>query len=49
MPDRQPIEYTGRVLDQRNDLTGPDDKEKASYPKPPQHVSIKRSDAKESQ
>jgi hypothetical protein len=43
MPDKQPIEYTGRVLDQRNDLTGPDDTGKASYPERPKHVSIQQS------
>ncbi|MFC0415118.1 hypothetical protein ACFFHH_06555 [Cytobacillus solani] len=49
MPDKQPIEYTGRVLDQRNDLTGPDDNGKASYPKRPKDVSIQQSTDKRRQ
>ena len=40
MKNQNPIEYTGNVLDQRNDLTGPDYSEKASYPKRPKHVAI---------
>jgi hypothetical protein len=40
MPKNNPIEYTGKVLDQRNDLTGPDDAGKGSYPERPKHVSI---------
>ena len=43
MPNKQPIEYTGRVLDQRNDLTGPDDKGKASYPERPKHEEANHS------
>ncbi|MBV7508464.1 hypothetical protein KW850_24925 [Bacillus sp. sid0103] len=39
MPKNNPIEYTGKVLDQRNDLTGPD-AGKGSYPERPQHVQI---------
>ena len=39
MPKNNPIEYTGKVLDQRNDLTGPAD-EKGTYPERPQHVPI---------
>ncbi|WP_312095037.1 hypothetical protein [Niallia sp.] len=39
MKNQNPIEYTGKVLDQRNDLTGPDS-DKASYPKRPKHVAI---------
>lgn len=42
MTNQNPIEYTGKVLDQRNDLTGPDDSDKASYPKRPKHVSIQK-------
>ncbi|WP_338447829.1 hypothetical protein R4Z09_16430 [Niallia oryzisoli] len=41
MTDRNPIEYTGKVLDQRNTLTGPDDSGKASYPERPKNVPIK--------
>lgn len=40
MFERYPVEFTGRVLDKRNNLTGPDDEEKASYPKRPQNVEI---------
>lgn len=39
MNNQNPVEYTGKVLDQRNDLTGPA-AGKASYPKRPKHVSI---------
>ncbi|MCM3731209.1 hypothetical protein M3196_05985 [Fictibacillus nanhaiensis] len=38
-----PIEYSKKFLDKRNDLTGPSDAEKRSYPKPPKHVSIQQS------
>ena len=41
-PIGQPIEFTGNVLDQRNDLTGPDDADKASYPVLPKKVSIQQ-------
>jgi hypothetical protein len=40
MAHRDPVEFTGKVVDQRNDLTGPDDAGKANYPKRPQQVSI---------
>jgi hypothetical protein len=46
MTDRNPIEYTGKVLDKRNDLTGPDDSGKRPYPKRPQHVSIQQPNSK---
>lgn len=39
MAGKHPIEYTGKVLDKRNDLTGPEDG-KGTYPKRPQHLSI---------
>jgi hypothetical protein len=42
MSKRNPITYTGNVLDQRNNLTGPDDSDKASYPKKPKNVSIQQ-------
>ncbi|MFJ5717015.1 hypothetical protein [Neobacillus sp. NPDC093127] len=42
MSDRNPIEYTGKVLDQRNNLTGPDDSGKASFPERPKHVTIQQ-------
>jgi hypothetical protein len=41
-PIGQPIEFTGNVLDQRNDLTGPDDAGKASYPVLPKNVLIQQ-------
>jgi hypothetical protein len=40
MPHKDPIEFSGKVLDQRNDLTGPDDAGKVDHPKRPEHVSI---------
>ncbi|MFJ7726935.1 hypothetical protein ACIQXV_12295 [Neobacillus sp. NPDC097160] len=43
MANRNPIEFTGRVLDQRNTLTGPDDAGKGSYPERPKHVPIQES------
>lgn len=43
MTEQNPIEYTGKVLDQRNDLTGPT-KGKGTYPERPKHVSIKQND-----
>ncbi|WHY75492.1 hypothetical protein QNH20_15220 [Neobacillus sp. WH10] len=46
MERRNPIEFTGKVLDQRNILTGPDDSGKGSYPKLPKHVSIQQSNNK---
>lgn len=39
--NKNPIEYTGKVLDNRNDLTGPNDAEKGSYPERPKHMPIK--------
>lgn len=41
MTEKNPIEYTGEVLDQRNDLTGPDEG-KGSFPKRPNHVPIQQ-------
>lgn len=35
MKDSNPIEFTGKVLDKRNTLTGPDDAGKASFPERP--------------
>ncbi|MDR4948055.1 hypothetical protein [Neobacillus cucumis] len=47
MPRNNPIEYTGRVLDQRNDLTGPNDSDgKATYPERPKNVPIQDSNNK---
>ncbi|WP_159433423.1 hypothetical protein [Bacillus tuaregi] len=46
MADRTPIEFTGKVLDQRNTLTGPDDAGKSGYPKRPKHVPIKENKMK---
>ncbi|MBI0579172.1 hypothetical protein IEC97_17515 [Neobacillus cucumis] len=42
MTKNNPIEYTGKVLDQRNDLTGPDDAGKGNYPNPPKKVTIQQ-------
>ena len=39
MSDERPIEYSGKVLDQRNNLTGPD-KGKNGFPKSPKHAPI---------
>jgi hypothetical protein len=39
MPKNNPIEYSGKVLDQRNNLTGPDEG-KGTYPERPIHVPI---------
>ncbi|MEO2076371.1 MAG: hypothetical protein ABGX20_13450 [Bacillus sp. (in: firmicutes)] len=41
MTGKHPIEYTGKVLDHRNDLTGPDDGQ-GTYPARPKHVSIEK-------
>lgn len=45
MPNKSPIEFTGKVLDQRNDLTGPD-VDKRTYPERPQHVPIEQNSKK---
>ncbi|WP_158553494.1 hypothetical protein [Peribacillus saganii] len=39
MPHRKPVEF-GKLLDKRNDLTGPDDANRRDFPKRPNHVSI---------
>jgi hypothetical protein len=49
MSDKNPIEYTGKVLNQRNNLTGPDDREKSSYPVRPQHIPVKESNQQNNQ
>lgn len=46
MVDNNPIEYTGKVLDQRNNLTGPNDAGKAEYPKIPKRVTIQQHERK---
>jgi hypothetical protein len=46
MLENNPIEYKGKVLDQRNTLTGPDDSNKAQYPKPPKNAPIQQSNNK---
>ncbi|HYK72493.1 MAG TPA: hypothetical protein VEV44_05070 [Pseudoneobacillus sp.] len=48
MVDNNPIEFTGKVLDQRNTLTGPD-ADKANYPKTPKHVPIQNQNNKTEQ
>jgi hypothetical protein len=42
LADRNPIEFSKEVLDQRNDLTGPDEG-KASFPVRPNKVKIQQS------
>jgi len=42
MANRNPVEFTGKVLDKRNTLTGPDDEGKNGHPKRPQNVIIKK-------
>jgi len=44
-PIGRPVEFTGKVLDQRNDLTAPD-AGKATYPELPKHVSIQENSGK---
>lgn len=46
MANKNPIEYTGKALDQRNTLTGPDDSGKASFPERPKHVTIGQTNRK---
>jgi hypothetical protein len=43
MTKYNPVEFTGKVLDQRNNLTGPDDGGKGGYPKRPKNVKIQQS------
>jgi hypothetical protein len=43
MVENNPIQYSGKVLDQRNTLTGPDDSNKNGYPYPPKNVPISKS------
>jgi len=40
--NRNPVEFTGKVLDQRNDLTTPAE-DSASFPQRPKHVMIQSS------
>lgn len=40
MDNNNPIEFTGNAVDQRNDLTGPDDGGKVDHPKAPKNVTI---------
>jgi hypothetical protein len=47
MSKNNPIEYTGKVLNQRNQLTGPDDSGKASYPVRPKNVPIQNPNSKQ--
>jgi hypothetical protein len=46
MGNRNPIEYTGKVLDKRNDLAGPDDEGKRPYPERPKQVTIQQPNSK---
>jgi hypothetical protein len=41
MANRNPIKYTGKALDKRNTLTGPDEG-KRPFPVRPKHVSIQQ-------
>ncbi|HWJ78622.1 MAG TPA: hypothetical protein VNR61_11155 [Niallia sp.] len=45
MKNQNPVQFSGKVLDQRNDLTGPE-AGKALYPKLPKHVAIQDSKQK---
>ncbi|WP_453996656.1 hypothetical protein [Bacillus nitroreducens] len=42
MANRNPVEFTGKVLDKRNTLTGPDDAGKVGHPKRPGNVPIQK-------
>ncbi|WP_156324385.1 hypothetical protein [Bacillus sp. FJAT-27251] len=39
-----PVTFSGKVLDKRNDLTGPANEEKRGYPKLPKDVHIQVGD-----
>ncbi|MDE5052153.1 hypothetical protein [Niallia taxi] len=43
MDRRDPVEFSGKVLDKRNTLTAPKANE-ASYPERPKHVKINKTD-----
>ncbi len=47
LTNENPVEFTGKVLDQRNNLTGPDDGGKVDYPKKPNNVQIQQTERKE--
>ncbi|WP_419954323.1 hypothetical protein ACN6MT_00225 [Neobacillus niacini] len=49
MPKNNPIEFTGKVLNQRNQLTGPDAAGKAGYPERPKNVTIQDPTSKKDQ
>jgi hypothetical protein len=49
MSKNNPIEFTGKVLNERNQLTGPDDSGKNGYPERPKNVSIQESTNKKDQ
>lgn len=40
LSERNPVEYTGKILDQRNDLTAPENLGERSALKRPKHVPI---------
>ena len=44
-PIGRPVEFSGKVLDQRNNLTGPE-AGKATFPELPKNVSIQEEDNK---
>ncbi|MBS4172888.1 hypothetical protein [Bacillus sp. FJAT-49736] len=41
--EKHSFEFSGEVLDQRNDLTGPRPEDKAAYPERPKNVPIQES------
>ncbi|WP_157827640.1 hypothetical protein [Niallia nealsonii] len=45
MQNRNPVEFTGKVLDQRNDLTTPAE-DSTSFPQKPKHIPISSSPKK---
>ena len=47
LANENPVEFNGKVLDQRNNLTGPDDAGKVDYPKRPNKVQIQQTESKE--
>ncbi len=49
MADNNPVKFTGKNVDRRNDLTGPEDAEKRSHPNRPEHVSIQQTNRENNQ
>ncbi len=46
MENKHSFEYTGKVLDKRNTLTGPNASGEQTYPELPKHVSIQQPNSK---